>query len=59
MGVPGTVEWLTRSSLVSQALARVLRRMPIYAIIMCWKCSKHVCTATGSYLGHARFCGKN
>lgn len=24
MGVPGTAEWLTRSSLVSQALARVL-----------------------------------
>jgi len=25
MGVRGTAEWLTRSSLVSQALARVLR----------------------------------
>lgn len=26
MGVSGTAEWLTRSSLVSQALARVLRQ---------------------------------
>jgi len=44
MGVPGTAEWLTRSSLVSQALARVLRQPYAYL------CARDLLSCAGNIL---------